>query len=116
MFSRTRHSATWTPWIEYLTGTKTSWQNVNTRVTCKREGDRITVDIYKVNITKGTDQGIGTLPVGFRPNHELMFNVAPWVVNGETVKLQIDTDGGMIVLGQSISANREVRDKVDFRI
>ena len=116
MFSRTRHSATWTPWIEYLPGTKTSWQNVNTQVTCKREGDRITVDIYKVNITKGTDQGIGTLPVGFRPNHDLMFNVPPWVVNGETVKLQICTDGTMTFLGPSISANREVSAQVDFSI
>ena len=86
------------------------------QITCKREGDRITVDIYKLNITQGTNQGIGTLPVGFRPNHELMFNVPSWAANGEIVKLQIGPDGGMIVLGQSISANREVSTQVDFSV
>lgn len=122
LFLRAKANGNWTPWVEYA---KTDHPNlVNTGwvgtgvdgVTAKRVGDIVHVNINGISLTKSTEYGLGTLPDNMRPNFGLMFEVAVWVVNNESVKLQLSTTGTMAILGPSISQSRSLSTQISFAI
>ncbi|HFU3714572.1 TPA: DUF859 family phage minor structural protein [Streptococcus suis] len=118
---RVKNSGTWSPWKEYATTdhpnlTNSGWLTLSTGVEYKKIGDVVYVNLYKLHIKKGTTFSIGTLPVGYRPRKEIMKTSATWVVMSETVNIQIETNGNMSVLGQSIPYDRDLSDQISFAI
>ena len=112
----------WTAWVEYA---KTDHQNlINTGwvgtgvdgVTAKRIGDMVYVNINNVMLTKATGYHLGTLPENMRPNFELMFESAVWVINSETVKIQINTGGSFAVIGSTVSQSRKLSAQFSFAV
>ena len=111
----------WTEWVEYAQTShpnliNSGWLTLSTGVEYKKIGDVVYVNLYKLPIKKGTNFAIGTLPVGYRPRKEIMKTSATWVVVSESVHIQIQTDGGMTVLGGSISYDRDLTDQISFAI
>lgn len=122
IFVRTRHSGVWSPWVEQAQANhsnlvNTGWVTVMAGVSSKRVGDVVYVNFNEVSLTANTDFSAGTLPVDHRPSkNNLMFEVAPWVVNSESVKLQLNSDGSMVFLAGSISASRKATFQISFAI
>ena len=122
IFVRTRHSELWSPWVEQAQANhsnlvNTGWVTVMAGVSSKRVGDVVYVNFHSVSLTANTYFSAGTLPVDHRPSkNSLMFEVAPWVRNGESVKLQLESDGSMFFLGDSISASRTASFQISFAI
>ena len=121
-FVRLRSNSVWYGWEEYA---KANHQNlVNTGwvgtgvdgVTAKRIGDMVYVNINNISLTKATEFRLGTLPENMRPNFSLMLDLAVWVVNNESVKLQLSTTGTMAILGPSISKSRSLSTQFSFAI
>lgn len=111
----------WTAWkspatTDHANLVNSGWLTLSSGVEYKKIGDVVYVNLYRLPLTKGTNFSIGTLPVGYRPRKEIMKTSATWVVTAETVHIQIQTDGGMTVLGPSIAYNRELTDQISFAI
>lgn len=123
LFLRAKTNGTWTAWVEYAKANhpnliNTGWVGTGVDgVTAKRIGDMVYVNINSISLTKATEFRLGTLPENMRPNFGLMFEVAVWVVNSESVKIQIsESNGGMAVLGPSISQSRSLSTQFSFAI
>ena len=111
----------WTPWKKVVMEDhpnliNSGWLTLSTGVEYKKIGDVVYVNLYQLPIKKGTTFSIGRLPVGYRPRKEIMKTSATWVVVSESVHIQIDPDGGMSVLGGSISYDRDLTDQISFAI
>lgn len=119
---RAKNNGTWQEWKRYATvddlPTTTGWVGTGVDgVTAKRIDDIVHVNINGISLTKATGYHLGKLPENMRPNFSLMFNVAVWVVNGETVKIQLNqSDGSMAVLGPSVTQNRTLSTQFSFAI
>ncbi len=118
---RVKNNGTWTPWKEYATTdhpnlVNSGWQTLSTGVEYKKIGDVVYVNLYKLPIEKGITFSIGTLPVGYRPRKEIMETAATWVVTAEAVHIQIEATGGMTVIGNSISYDRDLSVQISFAI
>ncbi len=123
LFLRAKTNGNWTDWVEYAKADhpnliNTGWIGTGVGgVTAKRVGDIVHVNINGISLTKATGYHLGKLPENMHPNFSLMFNVAVWVVNGETVKIQLNqSDGSMAVLGPSITQNRTLSTQFSFAI
>lgn len=121
MFTRTRHNGTWTPWIEYATTNhpnliNSGWLTLSNGVEYKKIGEVVYVNLYKLQIKKGTNFSIGILPIGYRPRKEIMKTSATWAVISEAVHIKIEPTGNMIILGPSIAYDRELTDQISFAI
>lgn len=121
-FMRLRSNSVWYGWEEYAKANhpnliNTGWVGTGVDgVTAKRIGDMVYVNINSVMLTKNTGYHLGTLPENMRPNFELMFEAAVWVINSETVKIQINTGGSFAVIGSTVSQSRKLTAQFSFAI
>lgn len=121
MFSRVCENGNWTSWVEYAITdhpnlVNSGWISIQTGVKSKRIGDVVYVDLQDIAVKKQTGYNLGTLPSDHIPSHELMVNVVPWVVNSETVNVQINANGTMQILAQSVSNDRSIRAQFSFAL
>ncbi|MFU2180699.1 DUF859 family phage minor structural protein [Streptococcus pluranimalium] len=123
LFLRAKTNGNWTPWVEYAKADhknliNTGWVGTGVDgVTAKRVGDMVYVNINNISLTKATEKQLGNLPENMRPNFSLMHNVAAWSVNSETVKIQLSsTNGNLVVLGPTVSADRSLSTQFSFAI
>jgi hypothetical protein len=94
----------------------TGWQNISRGVRCKRVGDIVYVDLDNISVNKQTELNLGRLPSNHRPTHPIMLSIPSWVVVNEFVKIQIDTNGSMTILAQSVDNNRTISTQISFVI
>lgn len=122
MFMRVRSNSVWYDWDEYLKSNhpnlvNTGWVGTGVDgVTAKRVGDIVHVNINGISLTKATEYHLGALPENMRPNFSLMLDLAVWVVNNESVKLQVSTNGAIVVLGPSVVNGRSLSTQFSFAI
>lgn len=120
---RVKIAGNWQPWRKMVADDhpnliNTGWVGTGVDgVTAKRIGDMVYVNINNISLTKATEKQLGNLPENMRPNFNLMHNVAAWSVNIETVKIQLDsTNGNLVVLGPTVSADRMLSTQFSFAI
>lgn len=122
LFLRAKTNGNWTKWVEYAKADhqnllNTGWVGTGVDgVTAKRVGDIVHVNINGISLTKATEYHLGALPENMRPNFSLMLDLAVWVVNNESVKLQLSTNGAMVVLGPSVVNSRSLSTQFSFAI
>ena len=119
---RAKNNGTWQPWRTMVTDdhpnlVNTGWVGTGVDgVTAKRLADIVHVNINGISLSKTTEYHLGTLPENMRPNFSLMLDLAVWVVNNESVKLQLSTNGAMVVLAQSVVNSRTLSTQFSFAI
>lgn len=122
LFLRAKTNGIWTKWVEYAKADhpnlfNTGWVSTGaTGVNAKRVGEVVYIELYDVPIKKGTANiSLGTLPSNMMPRNRMMFDMAAWSVSQtESVKVQINSDGAMIVLYQSITVDRTLTGQISF--
>ena len=122
MAFRAKTNGAWQPWKTLVTDghpnlINTGWIGTGVDgVTAKRVGDIVHVNINGISLTKSAEYHLGTLPENMRPNFGLMLDLAVWAVNNESIKLQLSTDGSMVVLAPSVVNSRTLSTQFSFAI
>ncbi|WP_017767658.1 DUF859 domain-containing protein [Streptococcus agalactiae] len=122
LFLRAKTNGIWTKWVEYAKADhpnlfNTGWVSTGaTGVNAKRVGEVVYIELYDVPIKKGTANiSLGTLPSNMMPRNKMMFDMAAWsVAQTESAKIQINSDGTMNVLYQSITVDRTLTGQISF--
>lgn len=121
LYVRGKTNGRWGEWFKYVNDKhpnliNTGWQNISRGVRCKRVGDTVYVDLDNISVNKQTELNLGRLPSNHRPTHPIMLSIPSWVVVNEFVKIQIDTNGSMTILAQSVDNNRTISTQISFVI
>lgn len=121
LYVRGKTNGRWGEWFKYVNDKhpnliNTGWQNISRGVRCKRVGDTVYVDLDNISVNKQTELNLGRLPSNHRPTHPIILSIPSWVVVNEFVKIQIDTNGSMTILAQSVDNNRTISTQISFVI